>query len=144
VSEKWLSAVEDGKFRSSRMYKLPFSDIFQNGVTGMDVNILKIVGQVAGIGGLALGVFLILFREVVRKNIFPKLPPAEAYRLLRLVTVATWSVAVIGIVAWVYIQTTQNTKSENSARTVNGIANTGTQTFSGPVIIDGQDSMKAK
>jgi hypothetical protein len=53
----------------------------------VDADVHKIVGQVAGIGGLALGVFLLLFRDIIRKNIFPKLPPAEAYRLLRLITV---------------------------------------------------------
>jgi hypothetical protein len=72
----------------------------------MGVDILKILGQVAGIGGLALGVLLLLFRDIIRKNIFPRLPPAEAYRLLRLITVAVWSVAIAGIVAWVY--TTQS------------------------------------
>jgi hypothetical protein len=65
--------------------------------------ILRTVGQIAGIGGLALGVLLLVFRDIVRKKIFPKLPPAEAYRLLRLITVAVWSVAIVGIVAWVYI-----------------------------------------
>jgi hypothetical protein len=68
----------------------------------MDADVLNIVGQVAGIGGLALGVFLLLFRDIIRKNIFPKLPPAGAYRLLRLITVAVWSVAIVGIAAWVY------------------------------------------
>ncbi|WP_192253571.1 hypothetical protein [Mesorhizobium silamurunense] len=68
----------------------------------MDAAVLKAVGQVAGIGGLALGVFLLLFREIIRKKIFPKLPPAEAYRLLRLIVIAVWSVAVVGIAAWVY------------------------------------------
>jgi hypothetical protein len=62
----------------------------------MDADVLKIVGQVAGIGGLALGVFLLLFRDIIRKNIFPKLPPAEAYRLLRLITLAVWSLAIVG------------------------------------------------
>ena len=69
----------------------------------MEAEILKIVGQIAGIGGLALGVLLIVFRDIVRKKIFPKLPPAEAYRLLRLITVAVWSVAIVGILAWVYV-----------------------------------------
>ncbi len=77
----------------------------------MDTELLKVVGQVAGIGGLALGVFLLLFREIIRKKIFPMLPPAEAYRLLRLVIVAVWSVAIIGIAAWVYA-------GQNSAKTV--------------------------
>jgi hypothetical protein len=69
----------------------------------MDAEVLSVVGQVAGIGGLALGVFLLLFREIIRKKIFPKLPPAEAYRLLRLITIAVWSVAIVGIAAWVYV-----------------------------------------
>jgi hypothetical protein len=68
----------------------------------VETEILRTVGQIAGIGGLALGVLLIVFRDIVRKNIFPKLPPAEAYRLLRLVTMAVWSVTIVGIVAWVY------------------------------------------
>src|SRR3954447_13679942 len=71
----------------------------------MDAQVLKTVGQVAGIGGLALGVFLLLFRDIIRKNIFPKLPAAEAYRLLRLITGVVWSVAVVGILAWVYVET---------------------------------------
>ena len=69
----------------------------------MDASVLKEVGQIAGIGGLALGVFLLLFREVIRKNIFPKLPAREADRLLRLITGAVWSVTIIGILAWVYV-----------------------------------------
>ena len=68
----------------------------------MDAALLKAVGQVAGIGGLALGVFLLLFREIIRKKIFPRLPPAEAYKLLRLIIVAVWSVAIVGIAAWIY------------------------------------------
>jgi hypothetical protein len=74
----------------------------------METEVLKVVGQVAGIGGLALGVFLLLFREIIRRNIFPMLPPAEAYRLLRLITGAVWSVAVLGIAAWVYTTVNPN------------------------------------
>jgi hypothetical protein len=69
----------------------------------VEAEVLKTVGQIAGIGGLALGVLLIVFRDIIRKRIFPKLPPAEAYRLLRLITVAVWSVAIVGIIAWVYV-----------------------------------------
>ena len=61
------------------------------------------VGQIAGIGGLAVGVFLLLFRDIIRKNIFPKLPALEAYRLLRLITIAVLLFSVVGIVAWVFV-----------------------------------------
>jgi len=64
--------------------------------------LLKTLGQILGIGGLALGIFFLLFREVIRKSIFPTLKKDDAYRLLRLIAVLIWSVAVIGIGAWVW------------------------------------------
>ena len=66
----------------------------------MDAEVLKTVGQVAGIGGIALAVVLTIFREVIRKSIFPKLDPESGYRLLRLILVLTWSVALAGVGAW--------------------------------------------
>jgi hypothetical protein len=68
----------------------------------MDTELIKTVGQVAGIGGIALGVFLLLFRDLIRKQIFPTLAKRESYRLLRLIAVLIWSVALAGIGAWVW------------------------------------------
>lgn len=75
----------------------------------MNQEILKTVGQIAGLGGIALGVLLILFREVIRKNIFPNVTKSHAYKLLRLIIVLAWSVAIVGIVAWVYVATKPQT-----------------------------------
>ena len=71
----------------------------------MTADVLKVVGQVAGIGGIALGVFLLLFRDVVRKKIFPMLTREQGYRLLRLVLVLVWSVAILGVATWGYVAT---------------------------------------
>lgn len=68
----------------------------------MEPDILKTAGQIAGIGGLALGVILILFREVIRKKVFPNLSEPDGYRLLRLVLLLAWSVGLVGIGAWIY------------------------------------------
>src|SRR5689334_1511523 len=68
----------------------------------MDAETLKVVAQVAGIGGVALAVLLMVFREVIQKNIFPNLSQDSGYRLLRLIIVSTWSVAIVGVGAWVY------------------------------------------
>jgi hypothetical protein len=68
------------------------------------VSTLKTVGQVAGIGGVALGVLMIIFREVIRKSIFPRLAQVQAYRLIRLIVVLTFSIALSGLAAWVYVQ----------------------------------------
>ena len=66
----------------------------------MDADLLRNAGMVAGIGGIALAVLMTVFREVIRKNIFPRLDPQAGYRLLRLVLFMTWSVAIIGVGAW--------------------------------------------
>ena len=68
----------------------------------MDAELLKTLGQVLGVGGLALGIFFLLFREVIRKSIFPTLKKDDAYRLLQLISLLIWSVAVIGLGAWVW------------------------------------------
>jgi hypothetical protein len=68
----------------------------------MDTDLLKTLGQVLGIGGVALGVFFLLFREVLRKSIFPTLKKDDAFRLLRLIALLIWSVAVVGIGAWMW------------------------------------------
>lgn len=75
------------------------------GITEMDVQLIKIFGAVAGIGGLALGAFLLLYRDFMRKVLLPKMPVQEAYRLLRLFLIFVWSIAIVGIAAWVWVGT---------------------------------------
>jgi hypothetical protein len=70
----------------------------------MEREILKIAAEVAGLGGLALGVLLLVCRDVLTKNIFPNLTKKQGYALLRLIVVLVWSVALIGRGAWTYLQ----------------------------------------
>lgn len=69
----------------------------------METKLLSTLAQIAGIGGIALGVFLLIFRDVIRKRIFPTLTRQQAYRLLVLALVLSWSVAIAGIVAWLVV-----------------------------------------
>jgi hypothetical protein len=71
----------------------------------MDAEIIKTVSQTAGIGGVALGIYLLLFRDIIRKQIFPELSRQHAFRLLRLIALLVWSVAVLGMGAWVWTVT---------------------------------------
>jgi nitrate reductase gamma subunit len=48
----------------------------------MGTDILKVAGAVAGIGGIAIGTLLLIFREVIRKNIFSTLTKSDSYRLM--------------------------------------------------------------
>jgi hypothetical protein len=81
----------------------------------MDAETLKVVAQVAGIGGIALAVLLMVFREVIQKNIFTSLSQEEGYRLLRLIIVSTWSVAIIGIGAWLYAKNQPTPTADQTA-----------------------------
>jgi hypothetical protein len=80
----------------------------------MDSQLLLQVGRVAGLGGVALGVLLIVFREVLRKNIFPQLPKTHAYKILRLIVILTFGIAALGISAWVYVETHVTMEAETS------------------------------
>lgn len=54
-------------------------------------------GKIAGLAGLALGVFLILFREVIRKNIFASLTKKQSYTIIILILILVWSISVYAI-----------------------------------------------
>lgn len=68
----------------------------------MELEVLKTVGQIAGIGGISLGVFLLLFRDIIRKKIFPQLTKNQGFQLLILISVLIWSIALSGIGAWIW------------------------------------------
>jgi len=70
----------------------------------MNPGVLRIVGQVAGIGGLALGVFLILFRQLIQKSIFARLTKPQSQYLITLFMLLTFFVTLAGIAAWICAQ----------------------------------------
>lgn len=65
----------------------------------MENEILKIVGQ-AGIGGIALGVFLILFRDIIQKKMSTKLSIHQSFVIIILFLILVWSIGIAGIGAW--------------------------------------------
>jgi len=85
----------------------------------MELELFKAIGQVAGIGGISLGVVLILFRDVIKKNIFPKLTQDQAYKLLRLLIILTCSIGITGIIAWVYPSNNKNNSNSNNKQVLN-------------------------
>ncbi|MCP4666540.1 MAG: tetratricopeptide repeat protein, partial [Deltaproteobacteria bacterium] len=113
----------------------------------MEIKILKTVGQIAGVGGIALGVLFLVFKEVLHKSLLLRLTQDQAYWVIQFILGAAWFVAIIGLLTWAWVKTRvpnnpQNpvhpnlqTTDEDSANVETGIANTGTQTFQGPVHI---------
>ena len=61
---------------------------------------LESLGKVAGIGGIALGALVLMFRRslAVTEGVNAK----DRYRLVRLALVLSWSIGVLGIVAWAW------------------------------------------
>lgn len=89
-----------------------------NGEFPMNLELLKSLGQIAGIGGIGLGVFVVLFRDLIRKTIFPQLTKQQGYRVIMVFMILTWSVAIAGIVAWVMIKTETDRASKANEVTV--------------------------
>ncbi|MBN1886844.1 MAG: hypothetical protein JW850_02600 [Thermoflexales bacterium] len=63
--------------------------------------VLRIVGTIAGIGGISLGIVLIIYRDFVRdfiqSRVFKTLSSGQATLLMGAVVVFTFSIAIIGI-----------------------------------------------
>jgi hypothetical protein len=78
------------------------------------MDVLKTLGEVAGIGGIVVGALVLIFRDIIRKNIFPNLAKQQSFRLLVLIVILAWSIAVLGIVAWAYVQTAERKQSSES------------------------------
>jgi len=80
------------------------------------VESLKLFGQIAGIGGLTVGVLLVLYRDLLRKLEVPGLNPRQWYRVVVLFMLLVSSIAAFGIVAWTW----SSTQVTNAKSSVNG------------------------
>lgn len=77
----------------------------------LDLDLLKTFGQIAAPAGLAIGTFLYLGRDIVAKNIFPKLTPQHAYHVVIVLAFMAWTVALAGIASWTYVSTRESASS---------------------------------
>jgi hypothetical protein len=64
----------------------------------MDLSQLKSLGEVAGIGGLAIGALLLLVRPLIAR--LGILPVAQRASLFRLIAGGAFGIGVLGIGAW--------------------------------------------
>jgi hypothetical protein len=73
----------------------------------MESNILRFLGKTAGLGGIALGVFLLLFQGVLQKQFLPQagLGSAQAFAVILSLMILTFGVAGIGVIAWLISRT---------------------------------------
>ena len=72
--------------------------------------LVRIAGAIAGIGGLALAGVVYIFREVIRKEIFPQLTKEQAYSLLNRIILLIFIIGVMGIVAYLVVNWQNDSK----------------------------------
>jgi len=68
----------------------------------METTTIELFAKVAGIAGLSLAVFLILFKNFIKATFLPKLEPEQAYKLLRLFLFLTSGIAIFGMSIWIF------------------------------------------
>lgn len=73
----------------------------------MEGKILGSVGKIAGLGGIALGVFLLVFQSVLQKQFLPQagLTSAQAFAVILSLMILTFGIAGIGVIAWLVSRT---------------------------------------
>lgn len=64
----------------------------------MDLSSLAALGKVAGLGGIAIGVVVLLVRPLIGRA--SSVPAAQRAPLFRLVAMGAFGIGALGIVAW--------------------------------------------
>jgi hypothetical protein len=74
----------------------------------MESRLLGTLGRIAGLGGIALGVFLLVFQGVLRARFLPQagLASAQAFAVILSLMILTFGIAAIGVVAWLISRST--------------------------------------
>ncbi len=74
-------------------------------------SLFEIGGKIAGVAGLTIATLLIVFREIIRKKIFPNLTKDQGFRILRLIIISTLIIAFSGIISWTLTKLTNDDKN---------------------------------
>jgi hypothetical protein len=81
------------------------ADVFTSGegASTMESKVLTSVGKVAGLGGIALGVVLLIFQGVLKTQFLPQagLGSDQAYAVILSLMILTFGIAGIGVIAWI-------------------------------------------
>ncbi|QPK62566.1 hypothetical protein IVG45_17180 [Methylomonas sp. LL1] len=81
----------------------------------VDTKIIESFGQIAAPAGIAIGVFLIVFRELINKVISNRLPRDKAPMAVVVLATMAFGVAIAGILAWSYVTIGSSTTNASDA-----------------------------
>jgi len=121
----------------------------------MENRILRSLGRVAGLAGIALGIVLLIFRDFLKQKLLPAggLESGQSFHVLLAFLILTFGIGVVGMVAWI-VGKTSNPKTPISipalsvlvvlivvvlgAAVAVGLTNTSVATGSTEVVIAGR------
>lgn len=66
------------------------------------------ISKITGISGVIACAFYYLFKFVINKDIFPRLKTSQAFKILIVFLVLIWSLSVIAIFSWDYLEYTKH------------------------------------
>jgi hypothetical protein len=97
----------------------------------MDPKLFETLGKYAGAAGLSIGLVLVTFNALLKLNIFPKLKTTQAYSLLKQLIYLTFTVGIVGIIAWLSI----NLKGQFSSAITGKVKNSTTRAWVSEAVI---------
>ncbi|WP_139251587.1 hypothetical protein [Kaistia soli] len=79
----------------------------------MEGRILAAAGKAAGLAGISIGAFLIIFRDVLATNFLPKsgLSQVQAFSVLIFLMIVTFGIAGVGVTAWLIGRTSKKVRT---------------------------------
>jgi len=63
------------------------------------------LGQIAGIGGITIGLISTVFGIILKNKVLSNFSSDNAFKIVRLIIILSFLIGVIGIGAWVYLET---------------------------------------
>ena len=66
----------------------------------MDLSLHEKLLATTGLGGFCVGILLVIFKETLRAKFLSQLSKENSYRVIKTILWLTWSIAVLGLIAW--------------------------------------------
>jgi hypothetical protein len=86
----------------------------------MGPSLFQTLGKYAGLAGISVGVVLVIFRQLLKLKIFSTLVGSQTYRLLQQLMYLTFAIGVIGIAAWAFVTTKENSSHSITGHLIDG------------------------
>lgn len=69
----------------------------------MNSGLLRGLGKIAGLAGISVGAFLLIFQSVLKQKILPQtgLTSSQGYHVILALMVLTFGIAAVGVISWI-------------------------------------------